>query len=97
MVMDRQLVEIVVVSLESTKLFFMNCNWAVIELSLICKTLFLKQNLSNVKHKLLAKVSKLTKLLTISWSCKIIDWSWLWGGSSRYLMSIVKRHSMVVK
>ncbi len=73
MIVDMQLVEIVITSLESSKLFFMSCSWAIIELSLICKTLFPKQNLSNAKYKLLAKVSELAKLLNISWNCKIID------------------------
>jgi hypothetical protein len=73
MIMDGQLLEIVVASLEFAKLFLMSCIWAVIELSFICKTLFPKQNLSNVKHHLLTKVLELARLLAIFWSYKIID------------------------
>jgi hypothetical protein len=73
MITNGQLAEIVTTSVKSTKLLFMSYSWAVIELSLVCKTLFPKQNLSNAKHKLLAKVSELAKLLVISWSCKIVN------------------------
>jgi hypothetical protein len=73
MIIDGQLVEIVVASLEFAKLFFMNYSWAVIELNSVCKILFLKQNLSNAKHKLLAKILEFAKLLVISWNCIIID------------------------
>lgn len=89
---NMQLVEIVVASLEFTKLLFMNCSWVVIEFNSIYKTLFPKQNLSNVRHKLLTKILKFAKLITISYSCRIVDWSWLWGGLSRCLMSTIKRH-----
>jgi hypothetical protein len=72
MIVDGQLVEIIVASLEFAKLFFMTCN-LVIELSLICKTLFPKQNLSNAKHKLLAKVSKLATLLFLGVAKSLIE------------------------
>jgi hypothetical protein len=70
---NMQLVEIVVASLEFAKLLFMNCSWVVIELSSVYKTLFPKQNLSNVRHKLLMKVLKFAKLLTVSYNYRIID------------------------
>jgi len=73
MITNGQLVEIVTTSVKSTKLLFMRYSWAVIELSLVCKTLFPKQNLSNAKHKLLAKVSELAKLLAVFRSCRIVN------------------------
>ncbi len=97
MITNGQLLELVVASLEFAKLLFMFYNWAIIELSSICKSLFPKQNLSNVRHKLLAKVSKLAKLLVVSWNSIIVDSSWLWGSSSHYLMSTMKIHSVTMK
>jgi hypothetical protein len=97
MIADGQLVELVVASLKFAKLFFMLYNWVVIELSSACKSSLFKQNLSNAKHKSLAKVLELAKLLVVSWSYTIVDSSWLWGSSSHCLMSTIKIHSVAMK